>query len=303
MKKFLFNILLFSIPLLLFLALYTYSFEIRSLDFYYGKISSPRQHSLIIGNSRSAQGIKPSVLNKKLFPNSKKEFFNFSFTAIYSPFGPVYNNSVLNKIIPSIQDGIFIINVDPGSISSNTEDPNDERFFPENDHFLAHIRNVTSNPNFEYILFREEVFYKKLFQNVIRGKGYLHKDGWLEITVPIDSITVQKRLDIKLKDNYAENYNFSETRLEYLKTLIKTLQTYGKVYLVRLPMNKILLDRQENGFPNFEDKMYRMSNELKVPYKSYKDETQMYDYVDGVHLTKEAAHKLSENLADWIIKN
>ena len=150
MKKFVINILKFLVGISFILLLYILSFQAGSLDFYYKRISSPKQNSLILGNSRSAQGVVPEVVNEFLFPDHKSSIYNFSFAANYSPYGEVYFEAVRKKIDSGSKNGIFIITVDPGSISNNSN-PDDTTLMVDKASFLAHLNCVTCNPNFKYM--------------------------------------------------------------------------------------------------------------------------------------------------------
>ena len=63
-------------------------------DSFYKRFTSPRQSNLILGNSRSAQGILPHYM--KSF--NGEPFYNYSFTIFDSPFGDSYLSSVKNKL-------------------------------------------------------------------------------------------------------------------------------------------------------------------------------------------------------------
>lgn len=299
-NKFLKRVVVFSIIVLLTLCAYIYSFNIGSLDFYYKRISSPKQTSLILGNSRAAQGLVPDELNKIL--NLKDNpLYNFSFTANYSPYGEVYYNAIISKLKDETHNGVFILSVDPGSISASEDNPNDESEFVDNNSFLNHINCFSCNPNLDYIIYGHETFYKKVFLNMIRGRGYLHDDGWLEMKLKNDSISRSSRLKSKLSNkNYASNYTPSEVRLEYLKKTIDVLKEKGDVYMVRLPMHKDILERQENALPQFEQMMNDISTEKNIPYFSFINDSHHYLYSDGSHLTPESARKISIDIANKI---
>ncbi len=300
MKKYLLNISIFLLGVLLILSIYIYSFNLGSLDFYYKRISSPKQHSLILGNSKAAQGLVPSVFNETLNLKENK-IFNFSFTANYSPYGKVYYNSIKNKLKDTITNGVFILAVDPGSISGDKEDPNDETKFKDNQSFLAHIDCFDCNPNYDYIKYSHETFYKKIFLNMVKGRGYLHDNGWLEIKLNNDSISREKRLSNKLANtNYAMSYTASQIRLEYLKKTINLLKDKGEVHLVRLPTHREIVKRQAISMPQFEQLMIDLSLKMEVPYKSYATLSSTYHYVDGTHLTNYSAKAISRDIALWI---
>ena len=300
MKKFFKKIVYFSIPLLFIIGIYVYSFSFGSFDFYYGRVSSPKQNSLIIGNSRAAQGLVPSVFNDELI-NKKNKMYNFSFAANYSPYGPAYYKSIKNKVDETVKDGVFIISVDPGSISSNTDNPNDESLFIENSSFLANIECVSCNPNFEYIIHRQETFYKKLFLNKIRGEGFLHDDGWLEVNLEMDTSSINKRLKLKLQEEgYSAKYHFSKKRYEYLEKTITFLKSHGKVYIVRLPVHNSILERQFKAFPDFDKKISFLAKKNGVKFKVFNNNQGKYIFTDGSHLYKESSLLISKEIAQWI---
>jgi zona occludens toxin (predicted ATPase) len=78
-------------------------------DAYYERLTTPAQTSLIIGTSRSAQGILPSILNSEL---GRSDIYNFSFTISHSPYGPVYLDRIDQKLLKNSKNGIFILSVD-----------------------------------------------------------------------------------------------------------------------------------------------------------------------------------------------
>lgn len=304
MKKFLLDFTVFLPLVVVISAIYVWSFSINTLDFYYAKVASEKKHSMIIGNSKPSQGIKPSVLNDELGLEENQQFYNYAFTNLYSPHGPVYHQSIMSKIdtLPN-NTMIYVIEVDPRTITSEETDPNDESLFRENKTFLANVSNTTQNPNLDYILFRQETFYKKMFSNLVRGSGRLHKDGWLEIFVNTDSSVVEKRMTRNMKLLRAAKYNLSDKRMSSLQKLIVALKRHGKVYLIRMPMNKKFFDYQEEVFPDFENMISELSSELNVPYKTYLNDNERFKYTDGVHLTRDSAEEFSLDLASWIKKN
>lgn len=299
MKTFLYKVLLFAIGVIAFSILYVLSFSSGYFDFYYKRISSPKQGSLIIGVSRSAQGIVPRVMDSVI----SEEYFclyNFSFAANYSPYGRVYYNAIRSKLDTTAKDrkGIFIVTVDPRSISIPlTSTENDTLFLVDNTSFLNNLSCFSCEPNLDYILYGHETIYKKVFLNMIRGQGYLHDDGWLEITIPNDSLSRLKRLETKLADNqYERDYKFSRYRFNYLKRTIEYLSDYGEVYLVRLPVHPLVLERQKETMPEFKEYIDVLLMEYVLHYLDYSTSGEYY-FTDGSHLTAESAKLFSANLA------
>lgn len=300
MKHFLRKLVWFlSVPTILII-LYVASFHYGGLDFYYNKVTGERYNSLILGNSKPAQGIIPNILNDNLSLDQENSFYNFAFAANYSPYGPLYYEKVMAKIEPSGREGLFIISVDPGSLSSNTIYPNDESLFEESQSFMGKISSVDKAINLDYILFRQEAYYKKVFRNLIRGSGKLHDDGWLEVKLNNDNANMLRRTKESLERYKKVEYRFSDKRFSYLKKLVAELKTRGRVFMIRMPMNKTLLDYQESVNPYFEDLLLEFSQFEKVPYRSYLNKSEKYSYTDGVHLTRESAVIFTSDLSNWI---
>lgn len=143
-------------------------------DPFYLRFTSEKQENLILGTSRSAQGILPSVLEKEI----DKSFFNFSFTILHSPYGDVYLDAIKHKLKKKSNDQVFILAVDPWSISSSSSDPNDNREFREKDLILDNMHLFNYSPNFEYLLKNLDGNYTNIF-NSPKGdnKMFLHKNG------------------------------------------------------------------------------------------------------------------------------
>lgn len=299
MKIFLKTLGLFFIGVALIVGAYVLSFSSGHFDFYYKRIALPKQESLVLGVSRAAQGLVPSkidsVLGKQYAP-----LFNYAFAANYSPFGHVYHQAIKGKLKETDdRRGLFIITVDPRSISidKDCEDTND---LVDQFSFLNHMECFSCEPNLDYILYGHETYYKKIFLNMIRGEGYLHDDGWLEIKVNNDEESRRARRESKLADkNYERDYVPSEYRFRYLLKTIDLLQSKGDIYLVRLPLHSQILDRQNESYGDFDFILNKVSKERNIPYWNYsKDES--YTFTDGSHMTAQSARRFSTELAQRI---
>jgi hypothetical protein len=268
-------------------------------DPFYLRFTSEKQNNLILGTSRSAQGLLPSVFQRKL----NREFFNFSFTIVDSPYGPVYFNAIKRKINENSKSSIFILGVDPWSISSTTKNPNDYKNFLENEKCLGNMNFFNVNPNFEYILknlpgnFELMIFEKK-------GPMYLHKDGWLEVTVPMDSLNLNERIKEKVidyRDKNSKEFTFSSLRLFYLKKTIKYLSKIGEVYLIRLPIHPEIYKIENNFMPDFNKKMEKITK-YSNGYLDLTTRNKEFSYTDGNHLYKRSGSEVSEIISNWIIE-
>jgi len=307
MKIFLTKIFFFSLAVVIFFFLFALLADGHA-DHFYLRFTTPRQNSLILGSSRAAQGIIPDVLDSALtkdYPYQK--FYNFSFTIAHSPYGPVYYNAICKKLNPNSKNAFFILAVDPWSISTAQKNPNDSSTFIENRLALGQTHFINLNPNLEYLVKNyDEPFMQIIYKKFTKHDELLHKNGWLEINVPMDSISVLKRTRAKIND-YANNnlpyYHFSSLRLRYLDKTIKMLNQHGKVYIVRLPVHPEILKLEETLMPGFDDTIARLSNINNIPYFNLKDSSKHYQFVDGNHLYKNSSKAVTADIANLILKN
>ncbi len=306
MKKFLIQVFLFS-ALLFAGMLSVFLLANGKSDAYYVRFTTPRQSSLIIGTSRAAQGLQPAVFDEIIYKNKTKHFFNYSFSLIDSPFGPAYYESIKRKLDPNTRDGIFIVAVDPWSISDTSADPNNGDNFVENNSFIAKTKYVNHHPNLFYLL----KSYNEPYINIIRKWNTttalnLHKDGWLQVDAPMDSIAVAERLADKIafyRKNYLTAYKFSDLRFSYLVKTISYLQQHGKVYLVRLPVHESIFTIENELMPEFDDKISGIARQVNVPYLNFRLLENEYQYVDGNHLYKTSGRQVSAIVARWIAES
>lgn len=269
-------------------------------DPYYLRFTAPKQRNLILGTSRSAQGLLPSVISKEL----KKSFYNFSFTMTHSPFGPVYYNFIRESLQDDVKNGVFIISVEPWSISSSGKNPNDTTAFVENNLPLGRVKMRGIRPNFEYLLKILSGNYYTVLANKNR-KTFLHDDGWLEISVSMDSVSLKNRTDGKIKSYRTKNLpnrRLSTVRLEYLKKTVGYLKQHGKVFLVRMPISDTLFKMEQELMPNFNEVISPIVK-LSDGYLDMTPENHFYKYTDGNHLWKDSGKIVSEKIARWVLGN
>lgn len=297
MKKFLIKTGIFSAVLLVSIYV-VFTLADGQADPFYVRFTTPKQHSLILGSSKAAQGIIPSVINSEI-PQSA--LFNFSFTVGQSPYGPAYLKGIKKKLDTTGTNGNFIITVDAFSISANKENPEDEQLFPENNSFLAKTGAMDASPNIDYLVHHyPEPFYKIL---VNKSPLFLHHDGWLEVTVNDAYLSSDAALERSIKDykNRVKEIAISTKRLEYLSKTIKYLKNYGEVYVVRMPVSPEIFKIEDAYLPNFEQLLQNKTTQLNVPYKSFSPQNMEYEYTDGLHLYKQSGIHFSKDLAAWIL--
>tara|TARA_Y100000816_G_C26031730_1_gene540108 strand:+ start:232 stop:1134 length:903 start_codon:yes stop_codon:yes gene_type:complete len=295
LKIFISKIIIFVIPICGIIFLLGLTID-GDFDPYYIRFTTTKKHNLILGTSRSAQGLQPKVLLQETGIN----FFNYSFTIFSSPFGNSYLNSIKNKLDSKRNNGYHIVTVDPWSISSLTVDPNDVENFREMDSVIEKLKFVNLKPNWFYLLMLNR---KNLVNNLFNKSGhYLHNDGWLEIKdLPMDSLSKNERLESKLKNYRGKlvGYKFSEARLNALIDIIKYLKKFGDIYLVRLPIHPEMQRIEELLMKNFEERISKI-----IPMtKGYLDLTKNngdYIYTDGNHLHKSSGILVSKRVGEWI---
>lgn len=297
MKKFLIETILFLAIIIVSVYLVFLQANGKS-DPFYSKTTSPKQTSLILGTSKAAQGLIPEILH----PYLQKNIYNFSFTVAHSPFGPTYLNAIQKKIEPNTKNGIFIITIDPWSISSDGADPNNEYQFDEAKSFMGTISSFSSNPNVSYLLNSFDDNYIKILINFSLME--VHSDGWLEVFPPMDSIAIENKIAEKILEHTLklEKFQFSKTRFEYLKKTIEILKNHGKVYLVRLPVCPEITKIEAELIPDFDLKINDLANEEELLYLNLINSGTKFTFIDGIHLSKDSAKEVSRKVGEWIFE-
>lgn len=264
-------------------------------DPYYLRVSSPRQPNLILGTSKSAQGLQPKYFKNIL----NKNFYNYSFALSISPYGETYLNSIKNKLDTTQNNYICILTVDIWSISSITKNPNDSLHFREIKSFLKDITNVTKSPNYKYLI----NYFDGKYYNILLKKSpsLLNKDGWLEVR--LDNENTERRTSFTLESykKKAAQYKFSSLRLKYLLKTISFLKQYGKVYIVRLPVHSRLSIIENELQPDFNS-LIKPAIEESNGYLDMMPYNGNYSYTDGVHLNKKSGKDVTNIISNWIKK-
>ncbi|MEZ5046512.1 MAG: hypothetical protein R2831_05920 [Chitinophagaceae bacterium] len=299
MNAFILKIIIFLIPITLLLLALCF-FANGYTDPFYVRFTTPTQQNLIVGTSRAAQGLQPDIFEKIL----GIKLYNYSFTVAHSPYGKKYWESILKKHNKK-KHGVFIVTVDPWSISTWCKNPNDETQFRENTLAVANTHNVSMYPNIEYLYKNLKGHYKDILLAPTK-KLFLHENGWLEVKdIKMDSASMNKRIAEKItkyRTDHQPKTKFSKVRLDYLLQTIKYFNNYGQVYLVRLPVHSEMIKIENEIMPNFNDVI---SNAIHLS-KAYLDMTNDNDkflYTDGNHLYQTSGREVSEIVAQWIKSN
>jgi hypothetical protein len=282
------------------------------VDAFYARFASPPAGSLVLGTSRAAQGIKPSVLATQL-KGYEGPWLNYAFTLAESPYGPGYLSSIERKLAPGTKNGLFILAVDPWSLSL----PKNVRYhgsdnpfrlgemliaFPEEKSMVSQLADVSQNPNLDYLAhYLHKPFYQLLLNaDTAHVVERLHPDGWLEIALPppsADTALLRRRTAEKLATyrKLAATSSFAKARYGSLSQTIAFLKKYGQVVLVRIPTGPQMAALEHQYQPSFDQKMRQLADSRGISYLNYLD--QPYPTNDGNHITRQAAAQFSQRLA------
>ena len=302
MKKFILKCFAFFIIVLIIISTILIKYGCY-IDFFYNKFTTPKAKSLIIGDSRGLQGLQPKIINKELVANTfELPISNYSFTIAQAHIGELYRKSILRKLDSTSKNGLFILSLSPWMLGSKNNNNNLKGEFKESGAPPHNMKNVSSNPNFEY-LFKNLHYFN--FKGVFRKNSGLHKDGWLEANnLPKDSVTFKewKRIQLNIFKGFIDNYNVSDYRKKSLDTLIKNLKKHGDVYIVRTPIDKEMLDLENAFFPDFDSFIKLICKTNKITYSNYTklhSEIKFQTY-DGHHLDKFGGAIFTKSICDSI---
>jgi hypothetical protein len=299
-QRFIGKILIFSIfPLITLYGVFL--LENGTADPFYQRFTTPKQEALILGNSKAAQGIIPSILNEELKGFYDGKLYNYSFTVYDSPYGPAYLESIKKKLANSESKNCFILTVDPWSIASDINDPNNPDKFEENKRFISSIKNVNVKPNLNYLLNCFDLAFIEIIIFSYKNRHFsLEKDGWFKVNGDKNNYKKNKEKKVLFYEAYLQKYSHSEIRLNYLKKTIQILKSRGDVFLVRMPIHQDLLALDNRLNPIFTQIINDLSYEFSIPYFDFMEFNCNYEFKDGIHLTIESAIELSLELADKI---
>ena len=304
-KKIFIYVGLLSVLVLLFVLLIAARPEL--VDNFYRRFTTPRGKSLVLGTSRSAQGIKPAVFNERL-TTQNNAMINHSFAIGPSSFGPNYLREVKHKIDQETENGLFIISVDPWSLATdidNIEDDTAKFFEVRQKLFVGNLSSSSTNPNFGYLKnywSNRFSLFGNLFKHWINYKNLiiLHDDGWLEVNVELNMPVINQRIKQSTEEYAQKKMMISNTRLEYLSKIIEFLQEKGTVVLVRMPVSVPMYELEQNRFTDFSERIAALANSHEILFYDFIDMSGRFQTVDTHHLYKKDAEVFSNILCDSI---
>lgn len=302
MKKFLFKIVFSLIPVAAWF-LVLGSFADGNTDDNYRHFTSPKFNNAVFGDSRASQGINPFVLDKTIRNHT---FDNFALNIVHSPYGEIYLDAIKKKINPATENGIYILGIDPWCLSLD-KNVHSISQLPEYNSPLRNLYFYDLNPNYEYLFKNYHKTWYHIYRDreeIAKSNSYLHKNGWMEVTVDMNAKSLEKREDEKVKDykRYAKQQYLSKYRLNYLNKTIAFLKNHGSVYIVRIPASEKIMNIEENKFIDFDSKIEEIANKNRIHYFNFKNSFSKYNYTDGNHMYKESGKIFSAQIADSILK-
>lgn len=273
-------------------------------DFYY-RFTTPKAHSLILGGSLAGQGIHPDIINSKL-DLRENYIINHAFAVGPSSYGPNYLKEITKKLEKGSTNGLFIISVSPWTLAKDNQIDDSTQFFEvERKLFVGNLKSSSSNPNLEYLIHH----WNNKFEPFIRlykyltsyqGIAKLHSNGWLEVVAKMDSISNNERIKRSLESSKNNIFSLSNTRLLYLEKIIRYLDNFGEVILIRMPVTRQMADLEKTRYPEFDTIIQEIADKNNVHYFNFIGLSGQFLTVDAYHLYKKDGEKFTYLLCDSI---
>lgn len=249
--------------------------HIINSDPFYWK-TTHRAENLIIGDSRIQKGIAPFLL--KEHSGTDKDWLNIAFTGLNSPYGEAYNNFIKRKLKKpeNGRSAQYILGVQPGMIMEYSKFQRRR----EDDFRIYQLWTVNQHPNLEYIIRNVNANRPLLNEMLFRSEKQIttYKDGWVEYNGQINNPQLFRGGRI-----FDKRFVKSEYREEKLVELVDYLLQYGKVYLVRLPIDVNLSNLEDEHAPYFKDFMIEIASRKDVYYLDYSSVGDQFEYYDFFH--------------------
>ncbi len=268
---------------------------------YYPKFLN-KSPSLVIGTSRALQGIIPDSLIQGL--DFDGPMLNFAFTIKSSPFGEVYLNAIKRKVPSETTSGLFIVEVSPFAFAADTSLKRGVNRFRESKLMLGDQCFMNFEPNIEFVL---RNYGKPIYELILNDNGgnvnlKTFKNGWLQVTVPMDSVSFNSRLS-STQAFYKKEFSsmeVSEKRKRAFISVLDFLKEKGEVYIVRLPLHNSVHVMENDFFPEFDEYIGTVASNNGLQYINLV--SKKYETTDGQHISSSAAKELSSYLRKEHIK-
>jgi hypothetical protein len=266
-------------------------------DEYYLRFTTGKQRSMILGGSRAAQGLHPSVFN--VAPGGtgfEGPMYGFAFTMAHSPYGATYLHAIEEKLDTTARNGLFILQVDPWLLSN----PGDTTGETEADRTLGPQCSWNMRPNYEYLTRYWDRGWGALSHWPMGDPdttSELMSDGRLAVNVSMDPATVQHRTENKVRTyrvEYLPGRTLSPRRIEYLHRTIELLSSHGTVVLTRLPVCDAIAHMEDSFAPDMQARLSAMAQATGALFVNL--DTMAVTFTDGNHLDEPSGIRVTEAL-------
>lgn len=286
------------------------------VDVYYKKFTQ-KAGGLIIGISKASKGINPAIIEEKLSVlNYDKPIINFALNSSNSLYGEVYLEAIKKKLNPKINKQLFILSVSPVAFAALKDlNPEDIYKMDKNHTVLGKVNQVSSKPNYNYILNTyEQPLYNALHPYEKWTFFKLHDNGWVETTRTTDKDTIRevdtKFWKFKVSELFKNQLDFQEVSTYRIDSFIKILiflKSKGDVFIINMPEDQEFLDMEKMFWPDFEQKIDSISTKYNTPFFNYNNLDHKFKTYDGVHFDTANAiaftKMLSEDIYNYLKKN
>lgn len=266
------------------------------IDPYYLKLSRIHSEGLVVGTSRAAQAIEPSLFG---------DVYNFAFTQSFSPFDSSYfdlikrfhpiSESKKDKIQRNSNNKLHLVCVDPWAFCSFSGDA----FESSNSSFVGKVTPPwISDISFSYLIKYKPTTWKEIYRNCM-SPHYVNNDG--RFVVEMDSNEMEQHFKRNFKDKLSYNKKkevylkgrISPVRMRYFNQIVEYLQQDGKVVLVQLPVHKELSKLEDKFAPDFDSVINQFAHDNKIQFINLRTFHDSVKYTDGGHIWNGDVHKVS----------
>jgi hypothetical protein len=267
------------------------------------KFSGPPRENLIIGTSRIAQAIRPDVLQREL----GAEFLNTGISASATSYSSIYNKTIFQRIDTSTSNGTFILTLDPWILERSIDPLTRELLFTEKGSAMDDLWPCYDEFNLQYFIQDYSYGWGNIWLSHRRDNSTVngHKDGWVEVTRPLDekSLATTKALKLESQREEAKWRVYAPDRMQALEELLVFLQKHGKVYFVRLPVAPEFYALENSSLPNYSDLVGALQAKYNVPYFDLQPLHSEVVFNDGHHINKQYSEYITKALADSVRKH
>ncbi len=305
MRLFIKHLIQFFTPICLVLGAFLIVLLVKydsKIDPYYAKIKKVHPEGLIIGTSRAAQALDPSVWGN---------MYNFAFTQAFTPFDSTYFGLIkrfhpiesqnVSHVLTSPNKNkdkqkIHLITVDPWSLCSFPGDVNESG----NSSFINYIEpSSMGNVNLSYLFAYMPTKWSEVVRNCfaphrVNDNGrYVVSFNYEQMQANFRSNFKEKLIYNKKKEVYQSGY-ISESRLFYLNEIVNYLGHDGKVVIIQLPVHRELSAIENKFAPKFDSIIADYSKKEQIQFINLRNYHDSFHYTDGGHIWNGDAQKISK---------